>query len=307
MPLALLQAIRSLIPRSPATGLCLGTPILLEGPPGSGKSALIEHVAALTGNALGACAGLALQPPCAMLHAARRRASRAATASTVQPSPNSHQPTPTHLPHPHLPTHPPGMVRIHLDDQMDSKALMGAYVCTARPGEFVWQPGPLTQAVAQGRWVLVEDANLAPPEVGRSGGGRQEGGSAGSGACRLGRLWAAMLPACHASGLHTLPAFTTPPCLRCWLRWCRCWSAAHSTLRRGQRVWRQRLASSSLPLSRRRLVRGGAAARVWVGVVPAPLQLRPPALTSSPTFPPLPCLAHLQAARRRARTAAARQ
>ena len=57
------------------------------------------------------------------------------------------------------------MVRIHLDDQMDSKALMGAYVCTARPGEFVWQPGPLTQAVAQGRWVLVEDANLAPPEV----------------------------------------------------------------------------------------------------------------------------------------------
>lgn len=37
------------------------------------------------------------------------------------------------------------MVRIHLDDQMDSKSLMGAYVCTARPGEFVWQPGPLTQ------------------------------------------------------------------------------------------------------------------------------------------------------------------
>lgn len=57
------------------------------------------------------------------------------------------------------------MVRIHLDDQMDSKSLMGAYVCTARPGEFVWQPGPLTQAVAQGRWVLVEDINLAPPEV----------------------------------------------------------------------------------------------------------------------------------------------
>jgi hypothetical protein len=34
-------------------GLCLGSPILLEGPPGSGKSALIEHVAALTGNAQG--------------------------------------------------------------------------------------------------------------------------------------------------------------------------------------------------------------------------------------------------------------
>lgn len=43
------------------------------------------------------------------------------------------------------------MVRLHLDDQMDSKALMGAYVCTARPGEFVWQPGPLTQVGGRGR------------------------------------------------------------------------------------------------------------------------------------------------------------
>lgn len=41
------------------------------------------------------------------------------------------------------------MVRIHLDDQMDSKSLLGAYICTAVPGEFVWQPGPLTQAVLQ--------------------------------------------------------------------------------------------------------------------------------------------------------------
>lgn len=48
---------------------------------------------------------------------------------------------------------------------MDSKSLLGAYVCTATPGEFVWQPGPLMQAVAGGKWVLIEDANLAPPEV----------------------------------------------------------------------------------------------------------------------------------------------
>jgi midasin len=50
------------------------------------------------------------------------------------------------------------MVRIHLDDQMDSKGLMGAYICTARPGEFVWQPGPLTQvrgrARLRGHWLL---------------------------------------------------------------------------------------------------------------------------------------------------------
>ena len=107
-----------------------------------------------------------------------------------------------------------GMVRIHLDDQMDAKSLLGAYVCTAVPGEFAWQPGPLTQvyqcgacladggmgpltvkslgscstmnlfyclfsepqilplrpfllhqAVVEGRWVVIEDANMAPPDV----------------------------------------------------------------------------------------------------------------------------------------------
>ncbi len=38
------------------------------------------------------------------------------------------------------------LIRVHVDDQMDAKALLGAYVCTAVPGEFTWQPGPLTQA-----------------------------------------------------------------------------------------------------------------------------------------------------------------
>lgn len=37
------------------------------------------------------------------------------------------------------------MMTIVLDDQMDAKSLTGAYVCTAVPGEFVWQPGPITQ------------------------------------------------------------------------------------------------------------------------------------------------------------------
>lgn len=36
-------------------------------------------------------------------------------------------------------------VRIYLDDQIDAKSLMGAYMCTSVPGEFAWQPGPLTQ------------------------------------------------------------------------------------------------------------------------------------------------------------------
>ena len=58
-----------------------------------------------------------------------------------------------------------GLIRIHLDDGMDSKTLIGAYACTETPGEFVWRPGALTQAVMQGRWVLIEDLDLAPLEV----------------------------------------------------------------------------------------------------------------------------------------------
>ncbi|KAL3144110.1 hypothetical protein ABBQ32_003901 [Trebouxia sp. C0010 RCD-2024] len=95
--------------KAAALALCQNRPLLLEGPPGCGKTAMVEELARATGNV--------------------------------------------------------DMVRLHLDDQMDSKSLLGAYVCTSNPEEFVWQPGPLTQAVAQGKWLVIEDLNLAPPEV----------------------------------------------------------------------------------------------------------------------------------------------
>lgn len=38
-----------------------------------------------------------------------------------------------------------GFLRIQLGDQTDSKMLLGQYRCTDIPGEFVWQPGVLTQ------------------------------------------------------------------------------------------------------------------------------------------------------------------
>ena len=34
---------------------------------------------------------------------------------------------------------------MHVDDQMDAKSVVGAYVTTAVPGEFAWAAGPLTQ------------------------------------------------------------------------------------------------------------------------------------------------------------------
>lgn len=85
-------------------------PILVEGPPSSGKSALITHLARLVGAE-------------------------------------------------------PDLVRIHLDDQTDSKTLLGAYICAAKPGEFIWQPGLITQAVQRGSWVVIEDINMASAEV----------------------------------------------------------------------------------------------------------------------------------------------
>ncbi|KAJ3057055.1 AAA ATPase midasin [Rhizophlyctis rosea] len=89
--------------------LSLEFPILLEGPPGVGKTALVEEAARL-----GGCKEL---------------------------------------------------LKIHIGDQTDSKILLGTYVCTSTPGAFRWQPGVLATAVAEGRWVLIEDIDLAPLEV----------------------------------------------------------------------------------------------------------------------------------------------
>ena len=43
------------------------------------------------------------------------------------------------------------MVKVHLDEQLDSKVLLGSYICSEAAGEFQWQPGVVTQAVAQVR------------------------------------------------------------------------------------------------------------------------------------------------------------
>lgn len=46
-----------------------------------------------------------------------------------------------------------------------SQMLLGMYRCTDVPGKFVWQPGTLTQAVAKGQWILLEDIDHAPLDV----------------------------------------------------------------------------------------------------------------------------------------------
>lgn len=96
--------------RSVALALSCEQALLLEGPPSCGKSALITHVAAKTGNLS-------------------------------------------------------DMIQVHLDEQTDSKTLVGSYVCTEKPGEFMWQPGPVTLAVTQGSWLVFENLNMASAEV----------------------------------------------------------------------------------------------------------------------------------------------
>nr|CCA19393.1 hypothetical protein CaO19.12161 [Albugo laibachii Nc14] len=57
------------------------------------------------------------------------------------------------------------LLEIHLDDQTDTKTLFGSYVCADIQGEFIWQPGAITTAARQGKWILIEDVDRAPFEL----------------------------------------------------------------------------------------------------------------------------------------------
>jgi midasin len=96
--------------RAVAMAMATGKPVILEGPSGVGKTALVDELA--------------------------RRCGQFET-----------------------------MIRIHLDEQLDSKVLLGSYICTEEPGQFKWQPGALAQAVRGGRWIVFEDIHCAPFEL----------------------------------------------------------------------------------------------------------------------------------------------
>lgn len=57
------------------------------------------------------------------------------------------------------------LVKIHLNQQTDSKSLLGTYTSGTKPGTFEWKNGVLTSAVKEGKWVLIEDIDKAPNEV----------------------------------------------------------------------------------------------------------------------------------------------
>jgi midasin (ATPase involved in ribosome maturation) len=57
------------------------------------------------------------------------------------------------------------LLELHVDDDTDSKTLIGTYQTTDIPGEFTWQPGALTRAVLAGTWILLEDLDKVPLEI----------------------------------------------------------------------------------------------------------------------------------------------
>lgn len=57
------------------------------------------------------------------------------------------------------------MVVLHLDEATDARALLGCYVVGAGAGDFRWQPGALARALSDGRWLLLEAVDAAPPEL----------------------------------------------------------------------------------------------------------------------------------------------
>ncbi|KAF9424906.1 hypothetical protein HW555_000207 [Spodoptera exigua] len=97
--------------RSLALAVASGQALSLMGPVGSGKTSLVEHLAAITGRK-----GVAFK-------------------------------------------------KVQLGDQTDSRILLGSHQCTDIPGEFVWRPGVLTEAVQNGHWLLLEDIDCAALDV----------------------------------------------------------------------------------------------------------------------------------------------
>ncbi|KAL9614428.1 MAG: hypothetical protein Q9167_001099 [Letrouitia subvulpina] len=62
-------------------------------------------------------------------------------------------------------SHSSSMIVLHLNEQTDTRALIGLYSSSEVSGSFKWRPGVLTKAVMEGCWVIIEDLDRAPPDV----------------------------------------------------------------------------------------------------------------------------------------------
>ncbi|OII77422.1 hypothetical protein cand_009130 [Cryptosporidium andersoni] len=57
------------------------------------------------------------------------------------------------------------IISLYLDSSIDSKTLMGAWICGEKPGDFVWKYGILAECMINGSWLLIENIGNAPSDV----------------------------------------------------------------------------------------------------------------------------------------------
>ncbi|OII75562.1 MDN1 midasin [Cryptosporidium ubiquitum] len=57
------------------------------------------------------------------------------------------------------------IVRLYLDNSVDSKSLLGNWVVGDKPGEFKWEYGILSLCLINGDWLLIENIQDAPKDV----------------------------------------------------------------------------------------------------------------------------------------------
>lgn len=161
--IVLVESARSNL-KSIAIGVAAGSAVCLSGSVGSGKTTLIEYLAHRTGRiAPKQFENIAnsdsndgnLQISLAAETRKKKNNKRKSSALCVDEQRVSERQS----------TQRDAFLRIQLGDQTDSKMLLGQYHCTDVPGEFVWQPGVLTQAVMNGYWLLLEDLDQCSRDV----------------------------------------------------------------------------------------------------------------------------------------------
>ncbi|BFG04951.1 midasin [Drosophila madeirensis] len=156
--------------RSIALGVAAAKPICLSGPVGCGKTTLIEYLARKTGRICPKPKEIETREK------ALRKAEEDDKLLTPKKGKKGKEKKRKLVEEEDLPidqalldlsevSQKHGFLRIQLGDQTDSKMLLGQYRCTDVPGEFVWLPGVLTQAVMHGYWLLLEDLDAATQDT----------------------------------------------------------------------------------------------------------------------------------------------
>lgn len=109
--------------RSIAMGISSGKAVCLTGPVGCGKTTLIEYIAGKTGRFKDKISNSKIQKDLSLKKRKKENENVFEDVNILSDA----------------------FVRIQLGDQTDGKMLLGQYRCTDVPGEFIWQPGVLTQ------------------------------------------------------------------------------------------------------------------------------------------------------------------